>query len=89
MNAKGIQPSGTTTLLALGAGALLLLTGASRRSVFWATLAISTASLLSRGFREFLEGERGGPDQIGYDDRTSRAVAAQNPSDAHSIELAR
>ena len=83
------QPSDTTTLLALGAGALLLLTGASRRSVFWATLAISTASLLSRGFREFLEGERLGPDRIGYDDRTSRAVAAQNPSDAQSIELAR
>ena len=88
MNSKA-QPGGTTTLLALGAGALLLLTGASRRSVFWAILAISASSLLSRGFREFLEGERMGPDRIGYDDRTSRAVAAQNPSDAQSLELAR
>ena len=89
MTTKFDQPSNTTTLLALGAGALLLLTGASRRSVFWATLAISTASLLSRGFREFLEGERLGPDRIGYDDQTSRAIAAQNPSDGRTIEAAR
>ncbi len=78
-----------TSWFAIGAGAVLLLMGASRRSVFWTCLALSSASLLYRGFGEWREADTRGLDRVGYDDRTSRAIAAQNPSDARSIELAR
>ena len=89
MNTTSAPLSEATNWFALGAGAVLLLMGASRRSVFWTCFAISAAPLLYRGFEEWRESETPGPDRIGYDDRTSRAIAAQNPSDARSIEPVR
>jgi len=89
MNTKPASLSEATNWFALGAGAVLLLMGASRRSVFWTCVAISSAALLHREFGELREAEASGPDRIGYDDRTSRAIAAQNPSDARSIDPAR
>jgi hypothetical protein len=89
MKAYSAPLSEATSWLALGAGAVLLLMGASRRSVFWTCVAISSVELLHREFEAWRETEASGPDRVGYDDRTSRAIAAQNPSGGRSIELAR
>ena len=89
MNAKSAPLSEAASWLALGAGAVLLLMGASRRSVFWTCVAISSVELLHRELEEWRNADAPGPDRVGYDDRTARAIAAQNPSDARSIQLAR
>ena len=89
MNAKSAPLNEATNWLVLGASAVLLLMGASRRSVFWTCVAISSVALLHHELEEWRKTDASGPDRVGYDDRTSRAIAAQNPSDVRSIELAR
>jgi hypothetical protein len=88
MSTESRSLSEAANWFALGAGAVLLIMGGPRRSLFWTCLAISSATLVYRGVTELLEAGTPGPDRVGYDDSTARAIAAQNPSDPRSIELA-